>query len=124
MDVALAVEMLLFDAERAAYAAVVIHPVPERAVVGLKPVAAPGSPAGEFALGFDMQIGAAQECRIGRIVHLKNAFGCSVTAVKSDPGGSRRPFAGTMPGLLKTPAKSAFPVRLMSLIRGLHRVRA
>ena len=65
MDVALAVEVLFLDPERAAHAAVLVHPVPERPVVGLKTVAGPGPPAGEFALGFDVQVGAAEECVLG-----------------------------------------------------------
>ena len=69
MDIALAVEMVLPDPERTTDAAVLIQPVPERPVMGLKTVAAPGSPAGEFALRFDMQVGAAEECRVGQIVH-------------------------------------------------------
>ena len=69
MDVAHAVEVLLLDPERALHFAVLVHPVPERAVMGLKTVADPGPPAGEFALGFDMQIGAVAECVFGQLVH-------------------------------------------------------
>ena len=68
MDVAGAIEMLLFDPERAADAAVVLHPVVEWPGMGLEIVAAPGSPAGEFALGFDMQVGAVVECGFGEVV--------------------------------------------------------
>jgi hypothetical protein len=49
MDVAHAVEMLFLDPERAMDAAVILHPVVERPVMGLKIVAAPGPPAREFA---------------------------------------------------------------------------
>ena len=70
MDVALAaVEMLLLDPEGAADLAVVLDPVPERAVMGLEIVPAPGSPAGEFALGLDMQVGALRKCGFGQVVH-------------------------------------------------------
>ena len=69
MDVAHAVEVLLLDPERALHLAVFVHPVPERAVMGLKIVAGPGPPALEFALGFDMQVGAAVECVLGEFVH-------------------------------------------------------
>ena len=69
MDVAHAVEVLLLDPERALHAAVFVHPVPERAVMGLKTVAGPGPPAGEFALGFDMQVGAAGGMHFGEFVH-------------------------------------------------------
>ena len=68
MDVAGAVEMLLFDPEGAADLAVVLHAVVERPVMGLEIVAAPGAPAREFALGFDMQVGAAMECGFGQVV--------------------------------------------------------
>jgi hypothetical protein len=37
--------------------------------MGLEIVAAPGSPAGELALGFDVQVGAVEECRFGQVVH-------------------------------------------------------
>ncbi len=69
MDIALAVEMFFLDPERALHAAVVAHPVPERPVMGLEIVAAPGSPAGEFALGFDVDAGLLGECRFGELVH-------------------------------------------------------
>ena len=69
MDVALPVEVLLLDPERALHAAVFIHSVPEWAVMSLKTVAGPGPPACEFALGFDMQVGAAVECVFGEFVH-------------------------------------------------------
>ncbi len=38
--------------------AVFLDPVPERSVMGLETVAGPGAPAGEFALGFDVEIGS------------------------------------------------------------------
>ena len=69
MDVAHAVEVLFLDPERALDAAVFVHPVPERPVMGLKTVAGPGPPAREFALGFDMQVGAVVECIFGEFVH-------------------------------------------------------
>src|SRR6185436_4365935 len=61
MDVAHAVEVLLFDPERALDAPILVHPVPERAVMGLKAVAGPGPPAGKLALGFDVKVGAVVE---------------------------------------------------------------
>ena len=54
--------------------AVVLHPVPERPVMGLEIVAAPGPPAREFALGFDVQIGAVEECGFGQVVQREMAF--------------------------------------------------
>ena len=69
MDVAHAVEVFFLDPERALHAAVFVHPVPERAVMGLKTVAGPGPPALEFALGFDMQVRAALKCILGEFVH-------------------------------------------------------
>jgi hypothetical protein len=48
MDVALAVEMLLLDPKGGADLSVILHAVPEWAVMGLEIVAAPGSPAFEF----------------------------------------------------------------------------
>jgi hypothetical protein len=69
MDVAHTVEMLFLDPERAMDAAVILHPVVERPVMGLKIVAAPGPPAREFAGGFDVQIGAVEECGFGQVVH-------------------------------------------------------
>ena len=69
MDVAHAVKVLLFDPERALHFAVLVHPVPERAVMGLKTVAGPGPPARKFALGFDVQVGAVVECVLGKLVH-------------------------------------------------------
>ncbi len=65
MDVAHAVEVLFLDAECAADAAVFLDPVPERPVVGFEAVAGPGAPAGEFALGFDVEIGSVVECGFG-----------------------------------------------------------
>ena len=69
MDVALAVEVLLLDPERALHAAVFVQSVPERAVMGLKTVAGPGPPARKFALGFDVQVGALVKCVFGEFVH-------------------------------------------------------
>ena len=69
MDVAHAVKVLLLDPERALHFAVLVHPVPERPVMGLKIVAGPGPPARKFALGFDVQIGAVVECVFGEFVH-------------------------------------------------------
>jgi hypothetical protein len=50
-------------------AAVVVHAVVERPVMGLKIVAASDPPALEFASGFDVQIGAVEECGFGQVVH-------------------------------------------------------
>ena len=69
MDVAHAVEVFFLDTERALHFAVLVHPVPERPVMGLKTVAGPGPPALEFALGFDVQVRAAIECVLGKLVH-------------------------------------------------------
>ena len=69
MDVAHAVEMFVLDPECAVDAALVVHPVIERPVKRFKIVAAPGPPALEFALCFDMQIGAVEECAFGQVVH-------------------------------------------------------
>ena len=69
MDIAHAVEVLLLDPEGATYLAVVVHAVPEWPVVGFEVVTAPGSPAGEFARRFDVQIGAVEECGFGQVVH-------------------------------------------------------
>src|SRR4051812_33158131 len=69
MHVPRAVEVLFLHPERADDAAVVLHPVPERPVVGLIGVAAPGAPSREFALGADVQVGAVQECGFGKLVH-------------------------------------------------------
>ena len=49
MDIAHPIQVLVFDAEGATNLPVILHAVPERAVVGLETVAAPGSPAFEFA---------------------------------------------------------------------------
>jgi hypothetical protein len=68
MDIAHAVEVLVLDPERATHAAVVVHPVVEWAIVGIEVVAAPASPTPEFVLGFDVQIGAVEECGFGRVV--------------------------------------------------------
>jgi hypothetical protein len=65
----MAVEMFLLDPEGAAYLTVVVHPVPERLVMGFEIVAAPGSPALEFAFSADVQIGAVEECGFGDVVH-------------------------------------------------------
>src|SRR5258705_13080665 len=69
MDVAGAVEMLLFDPEHALHLTVFVHPVPERPVMGLEIVPGPGAPAGEFALGFDVNVGTLGECSFGELVH-------------------------------------------------------
>src|SRR3982074_3977826 len=69
MDVLHAVEMLVLDPEGAVDLAVVVHPVPERPVMGLKIVAAPGPPALEFAFSADVQIGAVEECGFGQGIH-------------------------------------------------------
>jgi hypothetical protein len=54
--------------------AAVVHAVVERAVMGLKIVAAPGPPALEFAGSFDVQIGAVGECGFGQVVPRGSAF--------------------------------------------------
>src|SRR5262249_21371433 len=54
MDVASAVEMLLFHPEGRADAAVILHPVPERPVIGLEIVAGPGPPARKFTFRADI----------------------------------------------------------------------
>src|SRR5450631_798350 len=69
MNVAGSIEVLLLDPERAANAAVVLHPVPERPDMGLETVAAPGPPARKFAVGTDMQVRAVQKCRFGQVIH-------------------------------------------------------
>jgi hypothetical protein len=71
MDVFRAIEVLFLDPERAADAAIVLHPVPERPVIGLEGVAAPCAPAGKFTFGADVQVGAVEECRLGKLVHGK-----------------------------------------------------
>ena len=68
MDVAHAVEVFLLDPEGAADLAVVLHPVPERPVMGFEIVAAPGPPAFELPFGSDVQIGAVEECGFGQVV--------------------------------------------------------
>jgi hypothetical protein len=68
MDIAHAVEVFLLDPECAEHATVVVHPVPERPVMGFEVVAAPGSPTLEFARGFDVQIGPVEECGFGQVV--------------------------------------------------------
>ena len=78
MDVAHAVEVLPLDPERTTHAAVVLHPVPELPVMGFELVTAPGAPAGEFALGFDMEIGAVEECGFGQVVQRKRPFNCGI----------------------------------------------
>jgi hypothetical protein len=42
--------------------------------MGFVIVAAPGPPAGEFALGFDIEIGAVEECGFGQVVQRKKPF--------------------------------------------------
>ena len=69
MNVAHAVEMLVLDPECAVDAPLIVHPVVEWPVKRFKIVAAPGPPALEFALCFDMQIGAVEECAFGQVVH-------------------------------------------------------
>src|SRR5262249_33639949 len=71
MDIALAVEVLFLDPEDALHLAVLVHAVPERPVMGLEGVAGPGAPALEFALGFDVHVGAELECVLGKLVHGK-----------------------------------------------------
>jgi hypothetical protein len=68
MDVPGAVEVLFLDPEGAADAAVRLDPVPEGADMGLKTVANPGSPALEFALGGDVEVGAAGRGRFGQFM--------------------------------------------------------
>jgi len=80
MNVVGAIEMLLCHPERAADAAIVLHPVIERAVMRLEIVAAPGAPTPEFALGFDVQIGSVVECGFDQVVH---AIGPSFEGFKS-----------------------------------------
>ncbi len=70
MDIALAVEMLFLDPEGAADLAVILHPVPERPVMGFEIVAAPSPPVLEFAFGTHMQIGAAEECGFAQVVQV------------------------------------------------------
>ena len=92
MDVALAVEVLFLDPECALHAAVFVHPVPERPVMGLKLVAGPGPPALKFALGFDVQIRMAIiECVFGKLVSRKMAFLWGVSPLKSDPPPISKP---------------------------------
>ena len=74
MNVAHAVEVFLLDPESAAYLAIVVHPVPERPVMSLKIVAAPGAPALEFALRSHMQVRAIEECSFGQVVHVIEAL--------------------------------------------------
>ena len=78
MNVACAVEVLLLHPERAAHAAVVLHPVPERPVVGLEIIPAPGSPARKFALRADVQIGAVEEGGFGQLVHAVRPLTCGI----------------------------------------------
>ena len=69
MDIAHAVEVFLLDPEGAVDAALIVHAVAKRPVMGFEVVAAPGSPAGEFAFGLHVQIGAVEECGFGQVVH-------------------------------------------------------
>ena len=85
MDVVLPVQVLLLDPERALHAAVFVHPVPERAGMGLKIVAGPGPPTLEFAFGLFMQVRAAVKCNLGSSF-TKNGLQLDVSALKSDPG--------------------------------------
>src|SRR5947209_6109902 len=86
MDVARTVEMLLLDPEHALHFAALVDPVPERTVMGLEIVTPPGAPAGEFALGFDVDAGENGECRFRELVHGFRPY-CGSSALKSDPGG-------------------------------------
>ena len=61
--------MLLLYPERAADAAVILHPVPERAGMGFEAVAPPGQPAGEFAVGGDMDARAIVEGGLVQVMH-------------------------------------------------------
>ena len=70
MDIAGAVEVLFLDPEGALHAALVVDPVPERPVMRFEIVAGPGQPAGEFALGTDMQVGAVEECSFDEVIHV------------------------------------------------------
>src|SRR5258707_13977183 len=69
MDVARAVEVLVLDPEHTLHLAVFVDPVPEWPVMGLEIVTGPGPPAGEFTLGFDVNIGTLGECSFGELVH-------------------------------------------------------
>jgi hypothetical protein len=69
MDVAHAVEMLALDPECAVDAPLLVHPVIEWPVKRFEIVAAPGPPALEFTLCFDMQIRAVEECAFSQVVH-------------------------------------------------------
>ena len=69
MDVARAVEVLVLDPEHALHLAVFVDPVPEWPVMGLEIVTGPGAPAGEFALGFDVNVRALGKCSFGELVH-------------------------------------------------------
>src|SRR5690349_7638885 len=64
-----AVEMFLLDPERAEDAAILLHAMPERPIVGLEGVAAPGAPAFELPFGADVQVGTVAECGLGKLVH-------------------------------------------------------
>src|SRR4051794_41767971 len=75
MDVSGAVEVLFLDPERRADAAVVLDLVPERADMALKTVANPGSPALEFPIGGDVEVGAA---RRGRFWQFGEGNGASI----------------------------------------------
>ena len=98
MDVAHAVEVLFLDPECALHLAVFVHPVPERPVMGLEIVTAPGAPALEFALGFDVQIGSLKEYGFGEVVHEKWPFNwvfqplnpIRARCANPDPGQPRR----------------------------------
>ena len=48
--------------------------VVERPGMGLEIVAAPGSPAGELARGFHVQVGASEKCGFAEVIHLDWAF--------------------------------------------------
>jgi hypothetical protein len=50
-------------------APLLVHPVIERPDMRFKIVAAPGPPTPEFALRFDMQIGAVEECAFAQVIH-------------------------------------------------------
>ena len=84
MDVVRAVEMLFLNAEGTADGAVLLHPVPERSIMGFEIVAAEGAPAGKFALGADTQIGAVQKSRFGQVVQAGGLY-LGNKILKSDP---------------------------------------
>jgi hypothetical protein len=62
------------DPEGALHAAMVVDPVPERPVMRFEVVAGPGPPAGEFAFGTDMQIGAVEECSFDEVIQADRSW--------------------------------------------------